>query len=326
MSSFWQHKNIFITGCSSFIGSWLSELLLYEGAHIVGLLRDIVPKTSLFRSKLNEKITIIEGTVDDCLLLERALNEYEIDTVFHLAAQTIVGAGHRNPLPTFETNIRGTWNVLEACRRNRSLVKRIIVASSVNAYGVQDTLPYTETSPLRGTYPYDVSKTCTDLIAYSYFNTYNLPVVITRCGNIYGGGDINFNRLIPGTIKSVFYHEPIIIRSSGAVKRDYCYVKDIVHAYLTLAENLEKLHLAGEAFNFSSGSQVSVLDVINKILEIMDQKDFPIKILNEAKGEMKDQYLSIEKAKKVLNWSPQYSLQDGLRETVEWYKDFFCSS
>ena len=323
MSSFWQHRNIFITGCSSFIGSWLTELLLQNGAHIVGLLRDIVPQARLFRLKLNEKINVIEGTVDDYLLLERALNEYEIDTVFHLAAQTIVGAGHRSPLPTFETNIQGTWNVLEACRRNRSLVKRIIIASSVNAYGVQEKLPYTETSPLKGTYPYDVSKTCTDLIAYTYFHTYDLPVVITRCGNIYGGGDLNFNRLIPGTIKSVFYHEPIIIRSSGTVKRDYCYVKDVVRAYLTLAENVEKLHLAGEAFNFSSGSQVSVLDIIYKILEIMDQKDFPIHILNEAKGEMKDQYLSIEKAKKVLNWFPHYSLQDGLRETVEWYREFF---
>jgi len=286
------------------------------------LVRDIVPKASLFRLKLNEKVTVIEGATDDYLLLERALNEYEIDTVFHLAAQTIVGAGHRSPLPTFETNIRGTWNVLEACRRNPSLVKRIIIASSVNAYGVQETLPYTETSPLKGTYPYDVSKTCTDLIAYTYFNTYHLPVAITRCGNIYGGGDLNFNRLIPGTIKSVFYREPIIVRSSGRVKRDYCYVKDIARAYLTLAENIEKLHLAGEAFNFSSGTQVSVLDIIHKVLKIMGQKDFPIKILNEAKGEMKDQYLSIEKARKALNWSPHYTLEDGLQETVAWYREF----
>ena len=184
MSSFWQHRNIFITDCFSFIGSWLTELLLQEEAHIVGLLRDIVPQASLFRLKLNEKITVTEGTVDDYLLLERALNKYEIDTVFHLAAQTIVGAGHRSTLPIFESNIQGTWNVLEACRRNRSLVKRILIAPSVNAYGVQEKLSYTEASPLRGTYPYDVSKTCTDLLAYTYFNIYDLPVVITRCGNI----------------------------------------------------------------------------------------------------------------------------------------------
>lgn len=323
MSSFWQHKNIFITGCSSFIGSWLTESLFQQGAHPIGLLRDIVPKANLFQQGLHEKITLIEGEVEDYLLLERILNEYEIDTVFHLAAQTIVGAGYRSPLPTFETNIQGTWNLLEACRRNRSLLKRIIIASSVNAYGAQQKLPYTEDSPLKGAYPYDVSKTCTDLLAYTYFNTYELPIVITRCGNIYGGGDLNFNRLIPGTIQSVLSHQPIIVRSSGKVKRDYCYVKDIVRAYLLLAENVERLNLAGEAFNFSSGNLVSILEIIHKILEIMDERDFPIQILNEAKGEMEDIYLSIEKSKRVLNWSPQYNLEMGLKETIEWYKEFF---
>ena len=184
-------------------------------------------------------------------------------------------------------------------------------------------MPYTEASPLRGTHPYDVSKTCTDLIAYTYFNTYHLPAVITRCGNIYGGGDLNFNRLVPGTIRSVLHDEPIIIRSDGTFKRDYFYVKDVVSAYLTLAENLEERNLAGEAFNFSSGSQISVWEMTHKILEIMDKKDFPIKLLNEAKCEIKEQYLSIEKAKKILNWAPHYCLEDGLRETIEWYRNFF---
>lgn len=323
MTGFWKLRNVFITGCSGFLGSWLVEHLLKEGANIIGLVRDFIPQSSFFRLKLNEKVTVIEGALGDYFLLERTLNEYAIDTVFHLAAQTIVGAGHRNPLSTLETNVRGTWHLLEACRRNHSLVRRIVVSSSDKAYGTQEKLPYTEMSPLKGAHPYDVSKTCADLIAYTYFNTYNLPVAITRCGNIYGGGDLNFSRLVPGTIKSVLHDEPVIIRSDGTLKRDYFYVRDVVNAYTTLAENLENMNLAGEAFNFSTGSPIGVLEMTHKILEAMDKKDFPVQILNETKGEIKDQYLSIEKSKKVLNWTPHYFLEDGLRETVGWYKEFF---
>jgi CDP-glucose 4,6-dehydratase len=323
MSEFWKLRNVFITGCSGFLGYWLTEHLVREGANVIGLVRDFVPQSSFYRFRLNEKITIVRGGVEDYFLLERILNEYEIDAVFHLAAQTIVDIANLNPLSTFEANIKGTWNLLEACRRNQQRVKRVVVASSDKAYGTQEKLPYTEDSPLQGAHPYDVSKTCADLIAHTFFNTYQLPVGITRCGNFYGGGDLNFNRIVPGTIRSVLHDKPLIIRSDGTPKRDYIYVKDAVHAYVTLAENIERLNLSGEAFNFSGGNLLSVLDITNKILEIMGKKDYPVKILNQSKGEIKDQYLSIEKAKRVLSWSPRYSIEDGLREAVDWYRSFF---
>jgi CDP-glucose 4,6-dehydratase len=322
-SNFWQHRNVFVTGCSGFLGYWLTQYLVEQEAHIVGLVRDAVPQSSFFRFKLNEKITVVRGAVENYSLVERIINEYEIDTVFHLAAQTIVEIANRSPLATFEANIKGTWNILEGCRVNCSLVKRIVIASSDKAYGTQEQLPYTELSPLKGTHPYDVSKTCADLIAFAFFNTYGLPVCITRCGNFYGGGDLNFNRLVPGTIRSVLHNEPLIIRSDGTPKRDYLYIKDAVSAYVTLAEHAERLNLYGEAFNFSSENQLSVLDMTNKILTLMDKKDYPLTILNHTTGEIKDQYLSIEKAKKILSWRPQYSVADALRETIAWYRNFF---
>lgn len=323
MADFWKMRNVFITGCTGFLGYWLTDYLLREGANIVGLVRDFVPHSSFFRFKLNERITVVRGRIEDYFLLERILNEHEIDTVFHLAAQTIVEIANRNPLSTFETNIKGTWNLLEACRRNYPMVKRIIVASSDKAYGTQEKLPYTEDAPLKGTHPYDVSKSCADLIAYTFFNTYGLPVCVTRCGNFYGGGDLNFNRIVCGTIKAVLCHQPVIIRSDGTPKRDYLYIKDAVNAYVLLAEKLEEGKLAGEAFNFSGGNLLSVLEITRKILELMDAEDHPINILNQSRGEIKDQYLSIEKAKKILGWIPSYKLEDGLKETIEWYRSFF---
>jgi CDP-glucose 4,6-dehydratase len=322
MADFWKWRNVFITGCSGFLGYWLTDYLVGEGACVVGLVRDAVPQSSFFRFKLAERITVVRGEVENYPLLERVLNEYEIDTVFHLAAQPIVGTANRGSLSTFETNIKGTWNLLEACRRTHPLVKRIVVASSDKAYGTQEKLPYTETSPLRGAHPYDVSKSCADLIALSFFSTYQLPVAVTRCGNFYGGGDLNFNRIVPGTIRSVLQNQPVIIRSDGTPRRDYIYIKDVVSAYTLLAERLEALSLSGEAFNFSGGMPLSVLDLTNAILELMGKKNHPMQILNQSRGEIKDQYLSIEKAKKRLNWSARYSLEDGLKETVEWYKSF----
>jgi CDP-glucose 4,6-dehydratase len=323
MSDFWKWKNVFITGCTGFLGYWLTDYLLREGATIVGLVRDSVPQSSFFRFKLNEKVSVVRGEVENFLLLERIINEYEVDTVLHLAAQPIVGTANRSSLATFETNVKGTWNLLEACRRSHPLVKRILVASSDKAYGIQEDLPYTEEAPLQGSHPYDVSKTCADLIASSFFTTYQLPVAITRCGNFYGGGDLNFNRLVCGTIRSVLHNKPVVIRSDGTPKRDYIYIEDAVTAYTTLAEKLEEHRLFGEAFNFSGGQPVSVLDMTKLILELMHKKDHPVEILNQSSGEIKDQYLSTQKSQKILQWTPHHSLEEGLGKTIDWYQSFF---
>ncbi|MEI6125135.1 MAG: GDP-mannose 4,6-dehydratase [Pseudomonadota bacterium] len=322
MSEYWRLKNIFITGCTGFLGYWLTEHLVHEGAHVIGLVRDAVPQSNFYRLGLSEKITVVRGDVENYSLLERIVNEYEIDTVFHLAAQTIVKISNQNPLSTFDANIRGTWNLLEACRRNQPGVKRIVVASSDKAYGQQKKLPYLEDAELRGTHPYDVSKSCADLICYAYFKTYGLPVSVTRCGNFYGGGDLNFNRIFPGTIRSILLHEPISIRSDGSPLRDYLYIKDAVAAYCTLAEQIEILSLGGEAFNFSSGNLLTVLEITKKILSLMDKADYPVEILNSATGEIQDQYLSTAKARQILAWEPVYSLDASIKETIDWYKNF----
>jgi CDP-glucose 4,6-dehydratase len=317
MSDVWKNKNVFITGSTGFIGCWLTKELVESGAKVTGLVRDVVPQSAFFQFNLHKKITIVNGKIDNLQLLKRIISEYEIDTVFHLAAQTQVEVAHQNPLATFETNIMGTCNILEACRTNGRYVKRIVVASTDKAYGEQAKLPYTENAPLQGIYPYDVSKSCTDLIAYSYFKTYQLPVCITRCGNVYGPGDLNYKRLIPGTILAVLKNQPIIIRSDGTFKRDYFYVKDTVNAYMTLANSIQKLNLSGEAFNFSSGIPMSVIDMTHKILDVMETKDYPIKILGEAKYEIKDQYLSNQKAYEKLGWKPKYTIEGALKETID---------
>ena len=315
--AFWKNRNVFITGCTGLLGSHITKELLDKGANIIGLVRDTVPKSYVV--DILDKITVVHGDIESLKLIERAINEYEIDTVFHLAAQTIVGTANRRPISTFETNIKGTWNVLEACRRIPT-VKSIIVASSDKAYGVQEKLPYDETTPLKGTHPYDVSKSCTDLIAYTYYNTYKLPVCITRCGNFYGAGDLNFNRIVPGTIRSILNGERPIIRSNGKYIRDYFYVKDGALAYIHLAEIMHKdKSIHGEAYNFSNEIQLTVLDIVKKIITLMKSNIEPI-ILNEAKNEIKNQYLSAKKAKKQLNWSPKYTLDSALVETIEWYK------
>ena len=259
-------------------------------------------------------------TLEDYLLIERTLGEYEIDTVFHLAAQAIVGVANRNPLGTFKSNIEGTWNILEAARKS-PLIKRVIVASSDKAYGDQEKLPYDENMPLQGKHPYDVSKSCADLIAQTYYETYKLPVCITRCGNLYGGGDLNFNRIIPQSIQSILNNKAPVIRSDGSFIRDYFYIEDAVDAYINLAEKVVELNLGGQAFNFSNEIQLTVLELVNKILKIMGSSMKPI-ILNQGSNEIIHQYLSAKKARTILGWSPNYTIDEGLSKTIEWYKDF----
>jgi CDP-glucose 4,6-dehydratase len=303
------------------LGSWLTQELVARGASVVGLVRDWVPQSRLFTENLSQKIKTVYGCIEDLATLERIINEYEVDTVFHLAAQTIVGVANREPLATFEANIRGTWNVLEACRQVGG-VSRIVVASSDKAYGDQEILPYDEKTPLQGEHPYDVSKSCADLICRTYYVTYKLPVCVTRCGNFYGGGDLNFNRIVPDTIRSALQDKPVVIRSDGSYIRDYFYVKDGVLAYLHLAEQMDRSEILGEAFNFSNELQISVLELVQKILKLMDKSELKPIILNQAKNEIVHQYLSAAKARQMLDWQPNYSLEEALKETINWYSDF----
>ncbi|GLF88245.1 MULTISPECIES: GDP-mannose 4,6-dehydratase [Bacillus] len=321
MSGFWNGKNVFVTGCTGLLGSYLVKELIDQGANVTGLVRDQVPRSNLYQGSQFEKMNVVQGALEDMQTIERALGEYEIDTVFHLAAQAIVGVANRHPVSTFEANILGTWNVLEACRR-QPLIKRVIVASSDKAYGDQEQLPYDEDMPLNGKHPYDVSKSCADLISHTYYNTYGLPVCITRCGNLYGGGDLNFNRIIPQTIQLVLEGKAPEIRSDGTFIRDYFYIEDAVKAYLLLAEKMEEKGLAGEAFNFSNEIQLTVLELVDKILKAMGSELKP-RILNQGTHEIKHQYLSAEKARKLLDWKPDYSIDEGLDKTIEWYREFF---
>lgn len=318
---FWKNRNVLVTGCTGLLGSWLTKSLVEKEANVVGLIRDLVPRSNLNWSGFNNNIISVRGEIEDYFLLERTINEYEIDTVFHLAAQTIVTIANRNPISTFKANIEGTWNILEACRRS-PLVKRIIVASSDKAYGDQEKLPYDEKTPLEGRHPYDVSKSCADLICRSYFETYGIPVCTTRCGNFFGGGDLNFNRIVPGTIRSILENERPVVRSDGKFLRDYFYIKDGVQSYMLLAEKMEDKKIHGEAFNFSTERPMTVLEIVDMIRMAMYSDLMPL-ILNQANNEIRDQYLSAKKAKNLLNWSPSYTLEGGIKETVNWYRMFF---
>ncbi|MCK5159605.1 MAG: GDP-mannose 4,6-dehydratase [Candidatus Heimdallarchaeota archaeon] len=321
-NKFWLLKNTLVTGASGFLGSYVVEELIKKQANVIAIVRDHVPKSRLFHEKINQNITTTRGDIRDYFFVKRILNEYEINSVFHLAAQTIVPIANRSPISTFESNIKGTWNILEACR-DSELVNEIIVASSDKAYGSKDQLPYYETDPLNAKHPYDLSKTFTDLLAQSYFETYGLATGITRCGNLYGGGDLNFNRIVPQTIRSILYDQNPEIRSDGTFTRDYFYVEDAANSYITLAEQLLSKKLQGEAFNFGTGNQVSVLDLVNKMIKISKKSNLKPEIKNTAKGEIKDQYLSCEKAEKTLNWKPSHSLEEGLSKSYQWYKRWF---
>ena len=321
-ADFWRDRPTLVTGASGLVGGWLVKHLLAMRADIVCLVRDWVPQSQLLGSTLAEEVRIVRGDLRDQRLLERVLGEYEVDTVLHLAAQTIVPIANRNPVSTFETNVGGTWALLESCRRSPQ-VQQIVVASSDKSYGDQDRLPYEESMPLAGSHPYDVSKSAGDLIAQSYAATYGLPVIITRCGNFYGGGDLNWSRIVPGTIRSVLRSRRPVIRSDGQLVRDYFYVEDGAAAYALLAERLAAdRSLAGEAFNLSNEEPISVLDITRLIQRLMGSNLEP-EIRNEATNEIRCQYLSAAKARERLGWKPRFQLESGLKLTIEWYRNLF---
>jgi CDP-glucose 4,6-dehydratase len=316
---FWRDRPTLVTGASGLVGGWVVKRLRELRADVVCLVRDWVPQSELVRGHQLEQVKVVRGDVRDQALLERVLGEYEVDTVLHLAAQTIVPIAGRNPISTFESNIAGTWTMLEACRRS-PLVKQVVTASSDKAYGDHDGRPYDEATPLMGLHPYDVSKSCADQIAQTYARVYELPVSITRCGNFYGGGDLNWNRLVPGTIRSVLRGQRPVIRSDGRAVRDYFYVEDGAAAYLLLAEHLHaRPELRGEAFNFSNEAPVAVVDLVRRILDTMGSRLTP-DIRDEARHEIPRQVLSAEKARRMLGWSPSFSLDEGLRRTIDWYR------
>ncbi|HND52049.1 MAG TPA: GDP-mannose 4,6-dehydratase [Pirellulaceae bacterium] len=318
-SEFWLDRPVLVTGATGLVGGWLVRRLLEAGADVVCTVRDWVPRCELMRSGDLERVRVVRGDICDQAFLERVLGEYEIDTVMHLAAQTIVGIANRNPVSTFESNIGGSWKLLEACRRSPR-VKQVIFASSDKAYGEATHLPYSEETPLAGRHPYDVSKSCADLIAQTYAHTYGLPVAITRCGNFYGGGDLNWNRIVPGTIRSILRGKAPVIRSDGLFVRDYFYVEDGAAAYMHLAEQLaERPELRGEAFNFSNEIQLTVLELVERILHVMGSTLSP-EVRGEACHEIRHQYLSAEKARERLGWEPLFSLDEGLRRTIQWYE------
>lgn len=320
----WIGRRVLVTGATGIVGSWLVKALLTRGAHVVALIRDTDPQSELLRSGDIQRVSVVNGVLEDLWAVERAISLHEVDTVFHLGAQTLVGVAHRAPLSTFESNIRGTYNLLEACRLLHPLVRRIIVASSDKAYGTSPVLPYLETMPLAGQHPYEVSKSCTDLLAQSYHATYGLPVAIARCGNIYGGGDLNWSRLVPGTIRSLLAGERPVVRSDGTFRRDYIYVGDVVDAYIRLADALDDRAVRGEAFNFSLESPSTVLEMIESIQALMERADLQPDIRDEAVGEIRDQYLDAGKARAVLGWTPEWGLERGLAETIRWYRELLA--
>jgi len=324
----WENSRVFVTGGTGLLGSHLTRELVKQGAEVVALVRDSVPK-SLFHSQhsdwqLDRKVVSVRGEVENFQLMERTINEYEIDTVFHLAAQTIVGAANRNPLATFKANIEGTWNILEAARLHSKKIKRVLIASSDKAYGNLEGEAYDENYPLRGEHPYDVSKSCADLISKTYHVSYDLPVAVTRCGNFFGPGDLNFSRIIPGTIRDIMAGRAPVIRSDGTFIRDYIYAEDGAHAYLTLAEAMTSsgrgIAHAGEAFNFSYGLRLTVKDLVDQILKSMGRTDLKPVIMNEASNEIPVQCLDSTKAKQVLGWKPRYGFDEGLKQTIDWYR------
>lgn len=318
----WKGRTVFVTGATGLVGSWLCRRLVAEGATVVALVRDWDPQSELIRSGTVHQCSVVSTRLEDYERVELALSENDVDTVFHLGAQAIVGTALRCPRSTFEANIRGSYHLLDACRVHGDMVQRVVIASSDKAYGEARVLPYTEDMPLAGQHPYDVSKSCTDLLAQTYAHTYGLPVSVARCGNIFGGGDLNWSRIVPGTIRSALGGKAPVLRSDGSFTRDYIYVEDVVDAYLALAELAPQEGVKGEAFNFSPEKPLSVLEMTQLVLEQMGREDLEPIIQNTAHLEIKDQYLDASKAQKVLGWSTRFPIKEGLKRTVDWYRGF----
>lgn len=320
----WSGNTVLVTGTTGLVGSWLARRLLKEEARVIALVRDWDPQSEFIRSGDIHRCVVVSGRLEDYSALERAICENEVRTVFHLGAQAIVGTAFRSPLQTFESNIRGTYNLLEACRIHKDLVKSLVVASSDKAYGEAEVLPYTEDMPAQGRHPYDVSKSCADLLAHTYAHTYGMNIAIARCGNIYGGGDLNWSRIIPGSIRLVLEGKPPFLRSDGTFTRDYLYVEDVVDAYLALASQVEAPDVRGEAFNFSPERQMTVLELTEHLLTVLGRTDLRPVIQNQATAEIRDQYLDASKARRVLGWEARIPLTEGLQRTVDWYRTFLA--
>ena len=316
----WKDKNVFITGADGFIGGWVAKILVEKGANVVVVVRDFKKNNALELHNIKDKVSIVPGDIVNYELMSRIINEYSIEHIFHFAAQALVGIANRSPLSTYDSNIKGTWTILESVRHSKT-VEGVVVASSDKAYGSQKILPYKEDQPLMAVYPYDATKACTDILARSFAKSYDMPITVTRNGNTYGGADLNFSRIIPDAIVSSLLGKALIIRSDGTPERDYFYIKDAVDSYLTLAENAHRKDVRGEAFNFGTETPINVLDLVKKIIKLTG-KNIPVKVLGTAKNEIDKQYLSISKAKKVLKWKPKYVLDDGLKETVVWYREY----
>lgn len=317
---FWGSRRVLVTGATGMVGSWVTRWLVDAGAHTVVFVSDADPQSELMRSGYIDRVSVMNGRLEHYEDVERAVNNQEVDSIIHLGAQPIVGAADRSPRHTFESNIQGTWNVLDAARVLGGLVERIVVASSDKAYGTQRVLPYTEDMSMNGDHPYEVSKSCTDLISVTYARTYGLPVTIARCGNIYGGGDLNWNRIVPGTFRSIIRGEQPIIRSDGTFVRDYLHVDDIVNAYLVLGERSHEPDMRGQGFNFSDERPTTVMEMYTAICSAAGVPGLEPRITNTATGEIKDQYLDSSKARDVLGWRAGVSLSEGLSKSLVWYR------
>jgi CDP-glucose 4,6-dehydratase len=316
----WAGTRVLFTGAQGFIGSWVAERLLDEGAQVLVLDRPPAEPSRFVLRGLPERCTAVAADLLDPVSLRAAIEDHGVQAVFHLAAAAIVGSAASSPLSTYEVNVRGTWNLLEACRVASEPPARVVVASTDKAYGIHEQLPYREDHALAPRYPYDASKACADIIARSYAHIFGLPVAVTRFGNVFGGGDFNFSRLIPGTIRALLAGERPEIRSSGLMERDFLYAEDAVTAYLAVAGSLDRPELSGRAWNASIGRPVSVLELVRRLIEISGLALEPdVHGDGTPHGEIERQWLDCSAIATELGWAPAWDLRRGLQATFEWY-------